>query len=161
PIRAEDLYEQTDLSEFNAALPERFATYTAFLERNDLTHRWQEGRDGSRFDERLAAATFPDAVHTLAAGDLSEIASRLDWLRHAMVIDMTRHPRRFEYPFNVPEYQGAGSRHARIQDQRGARLAAQQQLVEQMDIRLRRLERTTLSGLLILGLRKLRDLFRR
>ncbi|SKB05979.1 polysaccharide pyruvyl transferase family protein [Aeromicrobium choanae] len=161
PIRAEDLAEATDLAPFHDAMPERFGRYTAFLERNGLEHRWQDGRDGSQFDERLAQASLPPAVHTLAAPDLSEVASRLEWLRHAMVIDLTRHPKRYEYPFNTPTYQGAGSRHARLAEQRDAKLKSQQQRIDELTTRIDRLERVTPGGLVVRLVRKLRAMLRR
>lgn len=160
PVRVEELYEATDLTAFNEAMPERFGRYTTFLERNGLEHRWQSGRDGSGFDTALAEARFPPGVHTLAAPDLSEVASRLDWLRHAMVIDLTRSPLRYDYPFNVPAYQGAGSRHARLSDTRGELLRTQQRRIDELSARLERLERTSVRGLLSRILRRLRRLRR-
>ncbi|MCL3837812.1 polysaccharide pyruvyl transferase family protein [Aeromicrobium duanguangcaii] len=161
PVDVDELYAATDLTAFNEAMPERFARYAAFLERNGLDHRWQPDRDSSLFDARLAEASFPPAVHTLAAPDLSEVASRLEWLRHAAVIDLTRHPQRYEYPFNTPTYQGAGSRHARLTEQRDAKLQRQQQRIDELTTRLDRLERVTPGGLAIRLARKLRSLFRR
>lgn len=161
PVSVEDLYAATDLSAFNAAMPERFDRYAAFLERNGLEHRWQQGRDASLFDARLAEASFPPAVHTLAAPDLSEIAARLEWLRHAMVIDLTRHPKRYDYPFNHPAYQGAGSRHARLSDQRDAKLQTQQRRIDELSERLERIERVTIGGLFARAYRVLRRKFSR
>ncbi|MCD9154076.1 polysaccharide pyruvyl transferase family protein [Aeromicrobium duanguangcaii] len=161
PISVEELYEATDLTAFNAAMPERFSRYAAFLERNGLEHRWQPGRDATQFDTRLAEASFPPAVHTLAAPDLSEVASRLEWLRHASVIDLTRHPQRYEYPFNTPTYQGAGTRHARLGDQRDAKLKRQQERIDDLTARLVRLETMTLRGFLARVARKARSLLRR
>lgn len=160
PVRVEDLLEATDLAPFHEALPERFDRYAAFLERNGLEHRWQPGRDASHFDARLQAASFPPAVHTLARPDLGEVAARLDWLRHAMVIDMTRHPKRYDYPFDTPAYQGAGSRHARLADQRDERAKRQQQRIDELTARIDRLERVTPGGLLVRLARRLRALFR-
>lgn len=161
PVSVEELYEATDLAPFNAAMPERFGRYTAFLERNGLEHRWQPGRDGTRFDARLAEASFPPAVQTLAAPDLHEVANRLDWLRHAMVIDMTRHPKRYDHPFNTPAYQGAGSRHARLADQRDEKLKTQQRRIDELSARLEMVERSSARGLVARALRRLRGVFRR
>ncbi|MET1133350.1 MAG: hypothetical protein ABWX60_08020, partial [Aeromicrobium sp.] len=161
PVRVEDLVEATDLAPFHDAMPERFGRYTAFLERNGLEHRWQDGRDGTQFDERLAQASLPPAVHTLAAPDLSEVASRLEWLRHAMVIDLTRHPKRYEYPLNIPTYQGAGSRHARLSEQRDAKLRSQQQRIDELSARIDRLEHSSPHRLVRRALRKVRSAFRR
>lgn len=161
PVSVEELYAATDLSAFNAALPEGFARYASFLERNGLEHRWQTDRDASQFDARLADASFPPSVHTLAAPDLSEIAARLDWLRHAMVIDLSRHPRRYVYPFNVPTYQAAGSRHARLNEQRDAKAQTQQRRIDELSERLERMERTTVRGFLMRVRRKVRTMFSR
>jgi len=161
PVSVEELYEATDLAPFNEAMPERFGRYTAFLERNGLEHRWQAGRDGSQFDQRLAESPFPPGVQTLAAPDLHEVAARLDWLRHAMVIDMTRHPKRYQYPFEVPTYQGAGSRHARLAAQRDEHLQTQQRRIDELSARLERLERTTARGFLSRVVRRLRRSFGR
>ena len=160
PVSVEELYEATDLAPFNEALPERFGRYTAFLERNGLEHRWQPGSDGSQFDARLGEARFPPAVRTLAAPDLGEVASRLDWLRHAMVIDMTRHPQRYDYPFNTPTYQGAGSRHARLAEQREQKMRRQQERIDDLTTRINALERMTVRGFLARVVRRLRSLGR-
>lgn len=160
PVAVEELYAATDLSAFNEALPDRFTRYTDFLARNGLEHRWESGRDGSQFDARLEQASFPPGVRTLAAPDLGEVAARLDWLRHAMVIDMTRHPQRYEYPFNTPEYRGAGTRHARLAAQRDEKARAQQQQIAELNTRLNRLERTTVRGFLVRVARRLRSLGR-
>jgi hypothetical protein len=160
-VSVEELHAATDLTAFNEAMPERFGRYAAFLERNGLEHRWQPGRDASEFDQRLAAVTLPPAVHTLAAPDLAEVAARLEWLRHASVIDLTRHPKRYEYPFNTPTYRGAGSRHARLNDQRDAKLKTQQDRIDRLTARLDRLEHSSTRGLLVRVRRRLRSLFRR
>lgn len=146
-MSAEELYEATDLSAFNDAMPGLFDRYTAFLERNGLAHRWTPGNGTGGFDEQLGAARFPDAVRPLAKADVSQIAARLDWLRHASVIDMTRHPARYEYPFNHPEYRGAGSRHARLAEDRDAKITAQQARIDELSARLERLERRGIGGL--------------
>ncbi len=96
--------------------PQGFDRYTAFLERNDLEHIWSEGNGTGDFDERLAAAQFPPAVRPLIASDGREIASRLQWLRDGMVLDITRHAQAYEQPFPHPPWHGAGSRHARLHD---------------------------------------------
>lgn len=161
PVRAEDLYEATDLTEFTEALPDRFGRYTSFLDRNDLEHRWQPGRDGTQFDTRLAEVDLPPAVHTLAAPDLSEVASRLDWLRHAMVIDLTRSPQRYEYPYDRPEYHGPGTRHARLNDKRDEKIKTQQHRIDELSARLERMERSTVRGFVSRVRGRLRRMFGR
>ncbi|MRJ76013.1 polysaccharide pyruvyl transferase family protein [Aeromicrobium sp. SMF47] len=146
-LRAEDLYESTDLTEFNAAMPDRFARYTAFLERNGLEHIWTPGHGRGDFDERLAAATFPRPVQPLIASDGHEIASRLKWLRDGMVLDITRHPQAYHHPFEHPPWTGAGSRHARIQAETAEKIAAQKGQIDELYERLERLERSSPRGL--------------
>lgn len=157
-ITAEELYDATDLTEFNAAMPANFDRYTGFLERNGLQHIWAEGRSTTDFDSRLAAADLPPAVHSLAGG-LTEVASRLQWLRGGMVLDITRHPDRYEYPYEHPRWNGAGSRHARLQRQADeaaeVRKRQQDELYERLE-RLERLERRTTRGLTRRMLRRLR-----
>ncbi|AWB93579.1 polysaccharide pyruvyl transferase family protein [Aeromicrobium chenweiae] len=146
-LRAEDLYASTDLTEFNAAMPEGFARYTAFLERNGLEHIWTPGNGRGDFDERLAAATFPPPVHPLIASDGHEIASRLRWLREGMVLDITRHPQAYQLPFEHPPWSGAGSRHARIQAETAEKITAQKGQIDELYARLERLERSSPRGL--------------
>jgi len=160
-LKAEDLYEATDMSEFNAALPEGFDRYTAFLERNGLEHIWTEGNGTGDFDERLAAATFPPPVQPLIASDGHEIASRLKWLRDGMVLDITRHPQAYEHPFPHPPWSGAGSRHARIQASTADRLATQKQQIDELYGRLERLERHSPRGMTKRLIRFVQRMFRR
>jgi hypothetical protein len=142
-LKVEDLYESTDMSEFNAALPEGFDRYTAFLERNGLEHIWKPGNGTGDFDERLAAASFPPAVHPLIASDGHELASRLQWLRDGMVLDITRHPQAYEQPFPHPPWQGAGSRHARLHET----VETQKRQIDELYARLERIERNSPRGL--------------
>ena len=116
-VRADELYAATDMTEFNAELPHGFDRFTAFLDRNGLDHIWREGSGTGTFEADLAAATFPPPVHTLVAGDGHEIASRLQWLRDGMVLDITRHPQAYRQPWAHPAWTGAGSRHARLHSQ--------------------------------------------
>ncbi|MGA8987888.1 polysaccharide pyruvyl transferase family protein [Aeromicrobium sp.] len=160
-LRAEELYDSTDMSEFNAAMPETFDRYTSFLERNGLAHIWQDGAGSGDFDDRLAAATFPPPVHPLIASDGHEIASRLQWLRQGMVLDITRHPQAYEQPFPHPPWNGAGSRHARIQAKTAEQLAAQRGQIDELYARLERIERSSPRGLTTRVLRLIRRLFGR
>ncbi|WP_332662060.1 hypothetical protein, partial [Aeromicrobium sp.] len=142
-LKAEDLYEATDMSAFNAALPAGFDRYTAFLERNGLEHMWREGNGAGDFDERLAAARFPPPVHPLVASDGHEIASRLKWLRDGMVLDITRHPQAYEHPFPHPEWSGAGTRYARLNEH----VNTQARQIDELYARLERVERNSPRGL--------------
>jgi hypothetical protein len=115
-LSAAELYEATDMTEFNAELPRGFDRFTAFLDRNGLDHIYTEGNGTGTFDADLAAATFPPPVQPLIARDGHEIASRLQWLRDGMVLDITRHPQAYQQPWEHPAWSGAGSRHARLHD---------------------------------------------
>jgi hypothetical protein len=141
-VSADELHASADLDAFHAELPQGFARYTAFLERNGLTHRWSPGATAEDFDQRLAAVDLPPAVHTLAAPDLSEVASRLRWLREGMVLDITRHPQRYEPPFPHPAWRGAGSRHARLLEEGRRRDAATADAVKALSARVADLENT-------------------
>ena len=158
-ITAEELYAATDMTEFNETMPVNFDRWTSFLDRNGLTHAWSEGQTTNDFDHALAAADLPPPVHTLAGG-LDEVASRLQWLRGGMVLDITRHPDRYRYPYEHPLWNGPGSRHARLQRQdkkaRSAQTGRLERLEERLD-RLERLERGSLRGLL----RRIRGRIRR
>ena len=109
----------------------------------------------------LIRATFPSAVHPLVAGDGSEVASRLQWLRDGMVLDITRHAQAYEHPYPHPPWRGAGSRHARILATTDDRLTAQRRQIEDLNARIRRLERTSIAGLLAAAVRRLRRRFAR
>lgn len=160
-LRAEDLYAATDMTTFNATLPEGFDRYTAFLERNGLQHIWAEGNGTGDFDERLAAATFPRAVQPLIASDGHEIASRLKWLRDGMVLDITRHPQAYVRPFEHPPWDGAGSRHARLRAQTDEKIQAQKGQIDELYARLERLERSSPRGLTHRFIRRVRGWFGR
>lgn len=114
-VQADDLHAEADLDAFHAALPEGFDRFTSFLERNGLEHRWSTDATGEGFDHALATATFPPAVRPLVARDGGEVAARLRWLREGMVLDLTRHPQRYDAPFPHPEWKGAGTGYRRMQ----------------------------------------------
>ncbi len=160
-LKVEELYESTDMTAFNAELPHGFDRYTAFLERNDLKHIWGTGNGTGDFDERLAAAQFPPAVRPLIASDGGEIASRLQWLRDGMVLDITRHAQAYEQPFPHPPWHGAGSRHARIQAQTAEKLTAQRRQIEDLTLRIQRLENLTPRGFARRVRNRLRRTFRK
>ncbi|MET1036696.1 MAG: polysaccharide pyruvyl transferase family protein [Aeromicrobium sp.] len=156
-LRVEDLYAATDMSAFNAELPRGFERFTAFLDRNGLAHIWTPGHGTGDFDARLAAATFPKPVHPLIASDGHEIASRLQWLRDGMVLDITRHPQAYRQQYPHPEWNGAGSRHARLH----AAVQAQAGEIETLNARLELLERGSPNLILRRVVGRLRRLFGR
>lgn len=135
-LHPDQLHAEADLDAFHTALPEGFARYTAFLERNGLSHRWSDGATTHEFDDALAAATFPPAVRTLAATDLGEVAERLRWLREGMVLDLTRHPQRYAPPFPHPEWRGAGTGYRRVQQRTARQLERHDKAIEKTDAQL-------------------------
>ncbi|MEH3032506.1 MAG: polysaccharide pyruvyl transferase family protein [Aeromicrobium erythreum] len=145
-VRADELYARTDLATFNDELPRGFDRYTAFLERNGLDHVWQEGATSEEFTRRIVTADLPPAVHPLTRADGTEVAARLQWLRGGMVLDMTRHPQRFEHPYPHPPYQGAGSRHARLLEQASTRQQRTQDDVARLRARVEQLETRTVRA---------------
>lgn len=114
PVSANELYEQTDTSGFNNALPEGFNRYRNFLEKHRLKHKWQTLSGSEEFNNELAKASFPPAVTPVTTSDLNQVVERLNWLRHGAVLDMTRHPDKYDYPFEHPQYSGAGSRYSSL-----------------------------------------------
>jgi len=135
------LYEQTDLSGFNAGMSERFGRYRAFLSRNGLDHIWGPSGADPAFQERLDVAALPRGVRPLGS-DVREVADRLQWLRQGMVLDMTRHPARYEYPFEHPAWTGAGSRHARRDTELRERVDLTRERLDRALERIERLEQS-------------------
>ncbi|MEO6604966.1 MAG: polysaccharide pyruvyl transferase family protein [Aeromicrobium sp.] len=141
-LLVEELYESTDMTGFNAELPKGFDRYTAFLDRNGLEHIWAPGNGTGDFDERLAAAKFPPAVRPLTTSDGREVASRLQWLRDGMVLDITRHAQAYKHPFEHPPWLGAGSRHDRLHET----VKTQGRQIDELYARIESLERYTPRG---------------
>lgn len=145
-ISAAELYDTVDFTAFNAAMPDRFARYKTFLERNGLAHIWQAGGADPTFETSLEAAVFPPAVKTLVSQDGTELAARLQWLRDGMVFDGDKHKQAYTQPFPHPPRKDAGSR-ARAREQATKdRLAAQKRELDDLNARLRRLEKRTVVG---------------
>lgn len=124
---AAELFAEADYSEFNRLMPERFATYVAFLDRNGLDHIWNHDGQDNGFTAELAAADLPGPVHTLCRPGPEEIASRLQWLRAGQRFDHTRHSQAFAYDFDVPSRRSPGNTDRRKLEQR---LADQQQQID-------------------------------
>jgi hypothetical protein len=121
---ASELYDAADFESFNALMPRRFATYVAFLDRNELPHVFAPGQDAAEFDARVSAADFPEPVRTLTAPDGSQVAARLRWLRDGQQFDAKIHKGAFSHPYPHPPRPDAGSR-ARAKRSAAAALAAQ------------------------------------
>lgn len=101
-VDATDLLEQFDAGPFNAVYDERFRTYLDFLERNKLSHVYQDGLQDDRFADTLASTAFAPAVGTLC-GPVSEgSATRLRWLRDRQPFDASLHRQAYKPPFPFP-----------------------------------------------------------
>ena len=160
PVSAQELYEQTDLAGFNAALPEGFNRYRDLLEKHRLKHKWQTLSSSEGFAHKLAQATFPPAVTPVTATDLSQVVKRLDWIRHGMVLDMTRHRDKYDYPVNIPQYSGAGSRYSSILQEQKELNEKQAKELNRLQERLDQVERRSIVFQVRRALRWALGLFR-
>ncbi|WP_029068419.1 polysaccharide pyruvyl transferase family protein [Jonesia quinghaiensis] len=59
---AEDLYQDTDYTQFNELMPQRFETYLQFLRDNNLHTIWDEDGTAPRFDKKIRAGKRIGAV---------------------------------------------------------------------------------------------------
>lgn len=80
PLDLADLYEQTDLTTFNALRRENFERYTSFLDRNGIAHIFTPGLENPEYSELLRTLPFPEGIRPLDTNDVDQIASRLRWL---------------------------------------------------------------------------------
>ena len=101
-LTARELWEAYDPEPFDAAYPDRFATYLAFLERNGLEHVHTPGNESGEYDARVSATTFPPPLAPLSSRHPEDLASRLRWLRDGIAFDSTRHRQAYEAPFPFP-----------------------------------------------------------
>jgi hypothetical protein len=151
-----ELYDAVDFTAFNTLMPQRFAAYTAFLDRNELPHIFAPGQDGSAFDARVSATAFPGPVRTLNDPDGAEIASRLRWLRDGQRFDAATHKGAYTPPYPHPQRRDAGTKeraaaalaakHTKEIAAMRARIARQKATIHRLEERLVRLERRTLRA---------------
>jgi Polysaccharide pyruvyl transferase len=151
-----ELYDAVDLTAFNTLMPQRFLTYRAFLDRNELPHVFASGEDGTDFDARVAAVTFPGPVRTLNDPDGAEIASRLSWLRDGQRFDAVTHKGAYAPPYPHPQRRDAGTkeraaarlaaRHTKELAANKERMSRQKATIARLEQRLARLERRTLRA---------------
>ncbi len=80
-VDAAELYAAADFDAFHAALPDRFARFTAYLQRHGLTHAFAVGEDPSAFPARVAATPYPPAVMTGQREDRRGLGASLGRLR--------------------------------------------------------------------------------
>ncbi|MGQ4268156.1 polysaccharide pyruvyl transferase family protein [Nocardiopsis changdeensis] len=80
-VDAADLHREADYTAMHAGHAERFARFTAFLEKNGLSHVHQPGEDGgAAFDERVRATVYPPAVDAWTSAEAG-VGDRIGWLR--------------------------------------------------------------------------------
>lgn len=92
-IDAAELAAEADFTAFNAERANGFATYLAFLEKNDIDHIFQYEGAAEAWEAELATKPFPPAVHTLMAPEPQfrrDVANRLMWLRQSHTRDQQR-----------------------------------------------------------------------
>ncbi|MFT4282232.1 polysaccharide pyruvyl transferase family protein [Microbacterium sp.] len=90
---AAELYDTASFDELNAFMPEAFARYTDFLDRNALPHIHQPGRANPAYEAALATTPFPAAVRSYAAETTEferELLRKLAWLRQGEKNDAAR-----------------------------------------------------------------------
>jgi polysaccharide pyruvyl transferase len=77
------LYEEADYTPFNAAQPERFSVFAAFLERHGLGHVLAAGSERPTFDARIAATQFPGPVDAAGVRRENQLYVRAGRLAYA------------------------------------------------------------------------------
>lgn len=147
-IQAAELYDSVDFSSFNKAMPDRFARYVAFLERNGLEHIWQEGKANPSFDAQVASTTFPPVVKTLLSSDGTELATRLRWLRDGIIFDGQSHKQAFKHPFPHPPRRDPATAFHLADQAMKDRIIAQKREINDLNDRLRRVENRTIVGII-------------
>lgn len=149
-VDATELLEQFDPGPFNAVYDERFRTYLDFLERDKLSHVYQQGLEDHRFADTIASTAFAPAVGTLC-GPVSEgTAARLRWLRDQRPFDASLHSQAYRPPFPFPAPPPGAKQVKRlaadeVSDLRDVVSKQRKQLREQMRRQTRKQEET-LSG---------------
>lgn len=79
-VMARQLYEEADYGPLQKNHRTRFDTWVRFLEKNNLSHIYQEGEDkGAAFKRDLAAADFPAEMPSLPNQTAEHLRQRLTW----------------------------------------------------------------------------------
>jgi hypothetical protein len=133
-----ELYESTDVSAFNRALPENFRRYVAFLDANGLTHIHQPGHANPEYAARLERLNDTPLVHSLYSGDTETLIGRLRWLRQGSRADKRRRHSGFVPSFTIPADKGGDPGDV---EALGKRLAALESTVQRHDRVVKRFER--------------------
>ena len=100
----EELYNETDYTEFNIRHPKAFDEYLAFLRRNGIDSIFEDSNDieNTQFDEAISPLQYPSMIEVSRYSDdvLDHIFSRLRWLRQGAQEDKKR---RFDGAY-IPEF---------------------------------------------------------
>lgn len=79
-VLARQLYEEADYGPMLKNHKSRFDTWVKFLDKNNLSHIYQEGEDkGAAFKRDLARADFPSEMPTLPNQTAQHLQQRLTW----------------------------------------------------------------------------------
>jgi hypothetical protein len=78
---AADLYAAADFDAFHRRLPERFATFSAYLTKHGLGHAFAPGEDPGAFLDRLGATRYPPAVTAAGRTAPSGLGGRVGSVR--------------------------------------------------------------------------------
>ena len=89
-VRAAELYERADFTEFHAVQRENFERYTRFLDANGLSHIHTSGNENPAYDRKLAAIDYGAHVQGIMTGDRQAIVARLNWLWQGIDEDQLR-----------------------------------------------------------------------
>lgn len=82
-ILAQDLFAAADYGPMRAGHEKRFATWVAFLEKNNLRHIYQPDEDrGAGFAAARANVTYPPEMPTLPNQTAAHAQARATWMRH-------------------------------------------------------------------------------
>jgi len=124
-----DLYERTDLTEFNAARTKGYQTWRTFLDRNHVPHGDTLDPD---YEDALSAVTFAPPVRPIIHLSPADLVSRLRWLHQGRRGDEVRTQGAYQPDF-IPE----GGREIDVLD----RLATLRTKAQDTAVRTRDLER--------------------
>jgi len=98
-------YDKADFTKFNQRHPQLFQHYVDFLEKNGLSHIFQEGNANPQYDALLASAQYPEPVGVLEAHlnpAEQQLLRKLAWLRKDQATDKQRASRGYDFGF-VPK----------------------------------------------------------
>ncbi len=79
---AAELHARTDLTEFNRARAGNHAAWLAFLDRNHLSHTWNQPNPD--YEARLAETRYSPAARPITSATREELTSRITWLHQGV-----------------------------------------------------------------------------